>query len=461
MTGFSKVISLLTHKIIAWPDVHLSIPAFKNLLAVQKKPIIKSIGIYASTNFLSKGVSFLLLFIFTNPKYITPSENGLLSLFNTSVLCLLPFVSAGALYSISTDFFKVGKKEFKNLFTTSFLIPIVVTIFSLISLYFLKQQLNTTYGFPSSFVWIIPAIVFLIFCNENLIKLIRNNNDPIRFLKVSIVKTCIEFGLSVILVVFFAWHWQGRVAGILASYIVAALYGFYYFFKMGYIFGNIKKKYIYSELIYAIPIIAMQGSIFFMNASDKFFLSAATNDHNETVGIYSIACIFASVIIVLSGSLLQYVFPKIYESLSYQDIDYTNIKKLLRMYLRVMFLGMLAIFIFTPIAYHFFINEKYHSAMKYVYLICGGYFLWSITYFYYSFLFYYKEKRRLLVLSLCCITCSLGFNFFFINRWGIAGAAAANISTYLVVLIVTLLFTKPYWKMLIMPTPGLLNRNIS
>ena len=420
---------------------------FTTFLNQRKNPVAKSIGIYTFTNFFSKGVSFLLLFIFTNPKYITPSENGLLSLVNTSILFLLPFVSVGALYSISTDFFKLDKKEFRNLFTTGFLIPVIVTMLSFIGLYFFRDQLRATYDFPFSFVWIIPAIVFLTFCNENLINLIRNNNDPIRFMQVSISKTFIELGLSVTLVVFFAWHWHGRVAGILVAYILAALYGFYYFSKMGYLFGSIKKKYIYSELIYAIPIIAMQASIFCMSASDKFFLSANTNDHNETVGIYSIAGIFGSVIIVLSGALLQYIFPKIYSSLSSQNIDYTIVKKLFRMYAGIMFLGMLSIFIFTPIAYHFFINERYHSAIKYVFPICGGYFLWSIAYFFYSFLFYYKEKKRLLALSVCCIVCSLSFNFFFITRWGIWGAAFANISTYSVVLIITLFFTKYYWKM--------------
>ena len=66
----------------------------RNLISLSKSPIVRSVGIYTFTNFFAKGASFLLLFIFTNPAYILPSENGLLSLFSNSMLFLVPFVLA-------------------------------------------------------------------------------------------------------------------------------------------------------------------------------------------------------------------------------------------------------------------------------------------------------------------------------------------------------------------------------
>jgi O-antigen/teichoic acid export membrane protein len=247
-------------------------------------------------------------------------------------------------------------------------------------------------------------------------------------------------------VVFLAWRWEGRVAGILIAYVLVGLYGFYYFLKRGILFGSVRKKYIYSELLYAIPIIVMQTSIFCMSASDRFFLSHYIDDKNETVGIYTVVVTFGSIIIILSTALLQYIFPKIYSQLSSPRINYSSIRRSFLMYAAVMTAGMIIIVLLTPVAYHFFINERYHSALRYIFLTTGGYFLWTIAYFFYSFLLYFKEKKKIFILSVCCIVVSLSFNYFCIQRWGMWGAAVSHVAAYFIVLVLTLAFTRSYWK---------------
>ena len=352
----------------------------------------------------------------------------------------------GIIHSTAADFFKLDKKEFKNFFTTGFIMPVAVTFVSIILLFVFRQQLQRAYGFPSMFVWLIPIICFLTFCNEQFLGLARNNNEPNVYLKANISKTILELGISFVLVVFFAAHWKGRIQGILVSYVIVALYGFYYFRKKGYLFGSIEKIYIYSELIYALPIMAMQASIFSMSASDKFFVSSFSNDGNTTVGIYSIACVFASVINILQMALLQYIFPKIYTMLSSAVVDYTVMKKTFLVYLAIMGAGTIGIIIITPLLYHFFINPQYHSALRYIYLLCIGNFLWAISYFFYSFLLYHKQKKTILILSLCCIIISVACNYVFIKQWKDFGGALSTIVSYFIVFLITLFFTRSYWK---------------
>lgn len=419
---------------------------FTNFINLRKSPVVQSIGIYTFTNFFAKGASFLLLFIFTNPKYILPSENGLLSLFSNSMLFLMPFLSMGILQSTSTDFFKLGKEDFRSFFTTGFIMPVTITLLSIVILFFARGYLERAYGFPPMFIWLIPVITFLTFCNEQLLSLSRNNNEPVTFLKANVSKTILEIGLSFTLVVIFSWRWQGRIAGILVSYLAVGIFAFYYFYKRGYLFGAIKKKHIIDELIYAVPVIAMQASVFSMSGSDKFFLSNFTNDNNETVGIYGVGCIFASIVFLFSSALIQYVFPKIYAALSENVTNYRSIKKHFILYLSVMGGGTLMVIIMTPLLYHFFINVKYHDALEYSYMLCAGYFLWTVSYFFYSFLLYHKKKKKLLALSCCCIAISLCCNYFFIQRWHATGAATAVLTCYFLVLILTLIFTKEYWQ---------------
>jgi len=417
---------------------------FKDLFKLRKSPVVQSVGIYTFANFFSKGVSFLLVFIYTNPKFINPSENGLLNLLSNSILFVMTFVSLGTLQSTSTDFFKLDKKEFKDFFTTGLVMPGIITVVATAILFLFRGYLQRTYDFPYYFAFIIPLIAIFTFCYEQLISLIRNKNQTGLFLKVSLSKTFLELGISVILVVFFAWRWKGRLAGITTTYIITTIFAFYYFYKSGYLFGSIKKKYLYAELVYAIPIIIMQTSVFVINSSDKFFLSSYTNDHNETVGIYGTACVFASVINVLCTAYIQYLFPKIYATLSAPTIDYNSLKRNFYYYLLVMTVGSAAILAFTPFLYHYCINHKYLPGLQYIFLLGLGNFLWGIIYYFYSFLLFYKQKRKILLLSVFTIIISLATNYFFISRWGAWGAAVATTVAYFIALIVTLIAVRKY-----------------
>lgn len=419
---------------------------FPKISQLKSKAVFRSIGIYTFTNFFSKAISFLLLFIYTNPKYISPSENGLLSLLSNSLVFIMPFIAMGSLHSVSTDFFKLDKKNFSNFFTTSLIMPVIITLLAFASLLIFKDTLKANYGFPASFVWVIPLIVFFTFLYEHLTNLIRNNNEPNKFLFVNLTKTFIELGLSIVLVVFFAWHWQGRLAGILTAAAFAAMYAFYYFNKKGYLFGEIKKQFIYNELIYAIPIIVMQASLFCLNASDKFFLSHFTNDNNATVGVYSVAYTFASVVLILSTALLQYIYPKIYGFLAERNINYDGIKKHFLFYLVIMLAGTLLLIIATPLLYKYFINEKYSSALQYIYIICIGNLLWSLNYFFYAFFFFDKQKRKILIVSISSIIVTCTLNYILIKNAQAMGAAIATGASYLAVLIITLIINRSHIK---------------
>lgn len=418
---------------------------FRKMISLTKSPIVRSVGIYTFSNFFAKGASFLLLIIFTNPAYILPSENGLLSLFSNSMLFLMPFLSMGIIHSTSTDFFKLGKQEFSSFFTTSMLMPLGVMLLSMLLFFIFREHIHNAYGFPYMFIWIIPLVTFFSFCNEQLLNLARNNNEPMTFLKVNVFKTILELGLSFILVAVFFWRWEGRVTGILISSAAVSAYAFYYFIKKQYLFGKIRKNHFINELGYAVPIMVLQAAIFSMNASDKFFLAHFTSDNNETVGVYSIACVFASMVILFSSALIQYVFPRIYALLSGETVNYNMIRKYFMYYIGGMAAATMLIILLTPLMYKLFINERYHAAIRYNYILCTGYFIWSVSYFFFSFLLYHKQKKKILSFSLISIAVSMLCNYFFIKEAGDFGAALSITACFFIVLILTLLFTKEYW----------------
>lgn len=411
---------------------------------VNKTQAFKAVGIYTGVSFFSKAVSFLLILIYTQPRFMTAGENGLLNLFGSSVIFLMPFLSMGIIQSTSTEFFKLDKKEFRTFFTTNLILPLLVMGLSLAGLFVFRNQLRINYGFPFIFIILIPLVTFFNFINEQLIVLQRSNNELRKYAVTGLAKMFLEFGLSIVLVVFFAMHWQGRLIGIVASYLILGAYAFYYFKQKGYLSGFFSKKYIKSELIYAIPVAAMQLSIFSLNSSDKFILADNFNN-NEVVGIYGIACTFATVIIIFSSAYLNYLFPVIYKSLSSEGgADYPWIKKNFFRYSGIMVFVALGLIGIIPLVYKYLINVKYHSAVSYYYLLVLGYFMWSLSLYFYSFLLYYKEKKKLLLLSSCIIVLSLSCNYFFTKNFGVKGTATGVLISYVSAFILTLFISRKY-----------------
>lgn len=367
---------------------------------------------------------------------------GLINLFSSAMIFLIPFISMGVLQSVNTEFFKLDKKNFRNLFSTSLILPLAVFLLSLLAFWIFREVLMTQYSFPSIFIWLIPVVTFLSFISQHAMNLIRNEERPNLFMGVVLGRLFIEIGLAVGLISLAGWAWEGRITGIAVSYMVFGLYAFWYFNKKQYIFGQIRKEILKDELLFSVPIILMQFSTFCMNYSDSFFLSHFTSDNNAEVGVYSIACVFASIIITLSSALLQYVHPRIFRLLSEPVINYRAIRKHFLLYIGVMTGGLILLLVFVPLAYLWVINKNYRSGMQYYYLLCIGYYLWTIAYLFFSFLLYYKQKKTIIFLSASFIVISLTSNYFFISRMAAWGGAISVCASYTIVLILTLWVTR-------------------
>lgn len=405
-----------------------------------KNPAAKALGVYTFTNFFGKGVAFLLLPYFT--AVLSREDMGMVTLFSNSLLFLIPFISMGALQSAGVEYFKKDKQQFRDFFTSSMVLPLIVFIVSLLVCWLGSSFLTVTYKFPASFIWLIPVAGFLSFINQIIITLIRNEENKKLFMGVVLGRLFLEIALAVIFISGLQMAWQGRINGIVISYAVFLLYAIYFLIKRQYLSGTVKKAFIKEELLFAIPVVVLQFSTFCMNYSDTFFLSKFTQDNNASVGVYGIACVFASVIITLCSALLQYILPKIYKLLSEPSINYTAIRKWFLRYVAIMTGGLLLLLAAVPLVYKFIINKNYLPGLQYYWLLCIGYYFWTIAYLFFSILLYYKYKRKIIALSFSFAAISLASNYFFIKNMQASGAAIAVFCSYFIILVITLFFTR-------------------
>jgi O-antigen/teichoic acid export membrane protein len=410
-----------------------------------KNPAFKSVATYIFTNFFSKGISFLLLPLFTNPKYLTPTDNGLLSLFSSNLMLLSPLICLGMIQSTNADFFKKSKEEFAKSITNNFLIAFFLMLLAILFLFLFKDVLQKKFEFPSAFVFIIPLLVFLTFCSEQLFGLIRNQNQVKNFAFFGIGKAIIEYAIAVIMIVFFFKGWQGRVWGIAISLITVNLLGAYYYSKNKFISLGITKKHLWDEVKFGVPIIVFNLCVFMLGTTNKLFLAIYNVDKYQ-LGIYAVACVFGTLVAYLGQSILLHAQPKLYQSISTGKATMVSIKKEFYTFFKMLSLVSIPCVLFVIFCYYFVINEIYFTGIKYFFIVTVTAFIWLLNYFLFLFLLYYKEKKRILLLSAISVTCSVFVNIVMVKNFLILGDALASLINTLVFGVLVVLFTKDVVK---------------
>jgi O-antigen/teichoic acid export membrane protein len=410
-----------------------------------KNPAYKSVAAYIFTNFFSKGISFLLMPLFTNTKYLTPTDNGLLSLFSSNLMLLSPFIFLGMIQSAGTDFFKKNKQEFSNSFTNSFVISFLLMLFAIVALYLFRDVLQQKFELPPSFVYVIPFLVFLTFCSEQFFILVRNRNEVKNFAVIGIGKAVIEYAVAIVLIVFFFKGWQGRVWGIAISLIVTNLFGAYYYSKNKFINFGITKKHLWDEVKFGIPIIAFNLCVFMLGTTNKLFLAIYNVDKHQ-LGIYAIACIFGSLVSNLGHSILLYAQPKLYKSLSTGLATDASLKKeFYDFFLMLTFVSIPCVLV-VVFLYYFVINKVYFPGIKFFFIVSISSFMWLLDYFLFLYLLYYKEKKEILKISLLSAGFSILINIIMVKNFLILGDALSSLINIIIFGGLVILFTKKSMK---------------
>lgn len=411
-----------------------------------KNPAFKSVGIYIFTNFFSKGVSFILIPIFTNPRFLTPTDNGLLSLFNSNMVLLAPFVSLGMIQSSAADFYKKSESDFATSFTSNFIISFIMASIAALLLFIFRDMLQQKFHVPASFAFILPGLAFLIFSGEQLFALIRNRNEVTRFAVMGISKSIIEYAVSVVLIVFFFSGWLGRIWGIAISLIAMNVFAIGYYIKNKYISFHFNKTQLLDELKFGVPIFAFQLCVFMLGTSNKLFLAIFYKGDLSQLGIYSIACVLGTMIGVVSQSILLYAQPHLYKSISKGEATIQTAKKQFFRYF-LMLTGLSAVCILVVLfAYYFLIDKVYLPGIRYFFLVALASYIWGLNYFLFLFLLYHKQKRKILTVTLISLACSITVNTIMVKNFLILGDALASLINTVIFSLLIIIFAKKIIK---------------
>jgi O-antigen/teichoic acid export membrane protein len=391
--------------------------------------LVKTTAIYLGSSILNKMIPFLLLPIMTS--YLSPDEYGKLSIFFILISLYNAFIGMALQTNISKHFFKVTKKEM-----SIFIGNIVMILFCSSLFYFGITLLATRYvdeifSIPAYLFLLIPFISMMTMVNELNTTILRNEQKAVLFGLFEIGNSVIKMSLTLLLLIYFAFNWQSQVYAMLISSSIFFIIGLRYIYAKGYLTFKVDKEKIKKILAVSLPLIphALGGVI--IAVSDRLFIEKMVG--LDAVGIYTVGYMFGMVIMLFSDAFIKAWSPWFFKNLS----NPTATKK--QKIVKYTYIYIFGIFIFAVLISFigkwilpYFVDERYIDARNYILWISIGYAVHSIYKIFFPYLVHINKTAFLAISTVVAAILNLILNYYFINIFGVVGAAYATIISFLV-----------------------------
>ncbi len=401
----------------------------------------RQIYIYLSSYFVNAGLSFLILSLLTH--YLTTYDYGIINLYSSFLILLMPFLTGGILYPLSVEYFKRPRETYSAYFVNANAIPLVSLVLLTILCIAFQHPLSRFLKVTEVWIWIMPATAWWIMINETAMMITRNKNKPLQFAFFSVGKTLAEISLTVGLVIGLHWAWQGRLFSAAAAPVLLGIISIYLFKRWGLLSRKINWSITRRIFLLSLPFVFERLTVFVLGYSDRYFIDKFDLNGTKEVGLYALGSQLATIIYLVIISMNSAYQPHLFKKLS--EGFKGKIHKTTVWYIGACAAAVVGLFIAIPVLFHFFIDNDYQDAKPYAYILCSGYFMWGIYNAFQAYLIYMEKNRQILFISLVGMITSLSLNISIVPRFGAEGAAIVSVITYSVMAVLSFLLVRKYF----------------
>lgn len=405
--------------------------------------LARSFLIYFFTFFFNAALSFFTFSVTTH--YLSESDLGIIYLYSSFGIFLVPFISVGIQFVLSVDYFILTPEPYRKHFSNGVLIPIITTIFFTLLFLVLYYPLRSLIPVNFFFVIVMPFFCFLIVMNEVVVSLIRNKEKTVLFAGYNVGKNLLEIGLTLLFVAGIGMNWQGRLASAVLSILVAGIALVFIIKRWNLWSTDLDKNEVKKIAIVGLPFIPERLAIFVLAYSAGFFINhyKGIND----VGYYSAGAQVAVVVNVSILTLISLFHPYIFKNLSAEKISYSNLKKATFAFIGISLFITIAIIIAAPFIFKWFIGPNFQKGSIYAQYLSIGYFFWSVYAVFLAYLLFIKKNKLIMFISIFGMGLSLLLNLFNVKYFGAIGATYTSMIVYLAMALLMIYFVNRHFKL--------------
>jgi len=406
----------------------------------------KSFWIYFSTTLLNQLIPFLILPILTH--YLSVKDYGTLTLFQTILAFIMPIISMSLSRQLDKYFFQQEKTFIASLIFQIFVIFHLMTLMIML----LLPIIDSLFHIEFSIIWLYLLVSIALSNSINLILsiLFRNLNYVYFYGAFQIFRTVINVGLSLLLIVYFDYGYEGRFIGIMVSSYIGSIIALYFLYKYNWISFRIDFTLLKKIWKISLPMIPFGLATIIITMSDIFFIKEMCSV--EIVGLYSIGLMFGKTIVLIQGSVTNVSEPWVLRQLS-QKNDHSKVKivKFIWLYhLGMIFLVLIGTY-FSYLAIDMMVDQKFHGGKEFVPIIMLAYMIRGLQHMFLPILIYKDKTNFMAMNTFFSALINIFLNYFLILYYGAIGAAYATLITFLISYCVVFFYSQrifplPLWS---------------
>lgn len=284
------------------------------------KSVAKGTVIYGFANVSIKLLGIILIPIYTNYKYLSKADFGVLGVLDTTYQLLIIVLGLSLYQSFARWYYDPEHKEAqKSMYFTVITINGIICLLSFLVVFSnadLFSRLLFDTGQYGKLIWVMFAGSSVNIISSVPLVLLRLKEKALKYTIISVTKLLITLLFTILFVV----HYKRSVLGVYEAAFLGELSGFIMLFpdilrnsRIKFEFGRFRQM-----LSYGLPLLLASVSTVLLNSFDRYSLNYLTN--LDTVGTYTLAFrISNSIKVVVISSIQLSLVPILYKKLNDAD----------------------------------------------------------------------------------------------------------------------------------------------
>ncbi len=373
--------------------------------------VAKNSILYTIANMVSKASTFLLLFIYTNPDFLTTEDYGrvnLLTSFTNIAVLLVNLSLPNAVIRFYAEY-KLDKEKSKKFFGTimTFMLVFGSTVVALMMI-FRNPISKILFKGIEVYPPVICALLTLVFNTQCQMyqSVLQAKQQGGKFSKISLIFFFFHAGLNVVFLLFgrgvylFGFELgglNGMMISLLVSNLAFAVYGIFDMTRQGMMCFGIDRQMLLMALKYSVPLLPHNLANNMATYISKHFLNAAGKAFEN--GIYSVSMQFSSVIEIVQSSIHIAFRPWFNDKMKLGEEGKKEIVDLASVVFRISAVVCLGVALFSQEVV-ILLSEDYYNAWKYVPIIAVAHAV-KFVYFTHTFGIMYdiKQSKKMFLCS--------------------------------------------------------------
>lgn len=393
--------------------------------------------IYVLSLLFNKGLTFILLPVLTF--YLSKEDYGVLGLVTAISTIASIYVGLFPSNFILARFAKYGKEKIAEYIHHIFLLTVGSTILILLILISFQDILiPQTIDNKTLLMIIITFYALFSIVYRFVDTLLQVEQKAIKFAILQTVQSVMALGIGLLLIIEFSAGWKGKYYAELLILFFIFIYAIYYIKRNNFYKFNIDYSKLKELFNFLFPLTFSVLGLYIMGTIDRIFISNMLG--LEQAGIYNVAITMAIIINMVYDSIMKALDPVMYQNLAEETHESSKkIVKLIYLYSVICLIIFGTFLILLPYVFNIMINEKFIDALVLIPILGIGLTFEGLRKVLEAPLVFKHKVKSLAIVTIIGSGLNIVLNYYFIDIYGIQGAAYATIVSFIFLYLVTLI----------------------